>query len=70
MYRKAVYPYEANFVFHRRKTRFTFEEYTNMTQEASLSAIKKGTLAVLPSMDIDTSLQQLNQMQKKGGSMK
>jgi hypothetical protein len=59
VYRKAVYPYEANFVFH------AFEEYTNTTQEALFSAIKKGSLAVLPSMDIDMSLQQLNQQAAK-----
>jgi hypothetical protein len=65
MYRKAVYPYEANFVFFRWKTLFAFEEYTNTMQEASFSAVKRGTLAVLPSMDVDSSVRQLNQQAAK-----
>jgi hypothetical protein len=61
MYKTAIYPHEGDFVFYRRRTLFAFEEYTNSTQEASFAAVKRGTLAVLPSMDVDTSLKQLNQ---------
>jgi hypothetical protein len=60
MYRKSIYPFEANFVFHRRRTRRAFEEFTSTTQEASFSGMKRSSLRVLPTMDIDTSLQQLN----------
>jgi hypothetical protein len=69
MYRKAVYPYEANFDLFWWKTLFAFEEYsTNTTQEASFPAVKRGTLAVLPSMDVDCSVrQQLNQQAAKKG---
>jgi hypothetical protein len=66
MYRKAVYPYKANFLFYGRKNRLVFEEHRSSTQEeASFSAVKRGTLAVLPSMDIDTSVKQLNHQAAK-----
>jgi hypothetical protein len=65
MYLRSVSPFQANFVFYRRKTLFAFEEFTSSTQEASFSGVKKGTLAVRPSMDVDTSLQQLNRQADK-----
>jgi hypothetical protein len=65
MYKTAIYPHEGDFVFYRRKTLFAFEEYTNSTQEASFAAVKRGTLAVLPSMDLHTSMKQLNQQASK-----
>jgi hypothetical protein len=65
MYRKAVYPNEANFVFYRRRLVMAQEEYTNSTQEASFAAVKHGTLAVKASMDMDASLRQLTQQAEK-----
>jgi hypothetical protein len=65
MYKKAVYPYENNFLFYRRNKVFAFEEYTNSTQEASFSGTKSGALAVLQTMDLDTSSRQLNNQEDR-----
>jgi hypothetical protein len=59
MYKKYIYPYESK-LFYRQKKLFAFEEYTNSTQEAYFSTTKAGALAVLPTMDLDTSPPQLN----------
>jgi hypothetical protein len=46
---------EPNWVFHRRKSLFAREEYTNSSHEASYRKVKYGFAAVAPGMDIHQS---------------
>jgi hypothetical protein len=46
---------EPNWVFHRRKSLFAREEYTNSSHEASYRQVKYGFAAVTPGMDVHQS---------------
>jgi hypothetical protein len=46
---------EPNWVFHRRKTLFAREEFTNSSHEASFRQVKYGFAAVAPAMDVHQS---------------
>jgi hypothetical protein len=46
---------EASWVFHRRKSLFAREEYTNSSHEASFRQVKSGFAAVVAGMDVHQS---------------
>ena len=54
-----VFVHEEHFVFYPRKRVFHFDEATNSSHEGTNNGIKSHSAAVLPSMDVATSTQNL-----------